>query len=377
MPRRLFDRISGGIRRKAGLFKLDAWVLSGRERSGGEPFCFAFAGSEPVKNYQAESALAEGRHEQYLGKLWAWKVAAEAKTRFPDCSLVVHELDGERAGASRLVRTDLKNPVFMPMELSVVPDPGFGIRKPRFKDIIRLVNGNGLECEVRTDDAAFEDFYHGMYLPTARARHGDAAMTASYAGLKARYPFSELIVIRREGEALGALQIDYGQGKPRLLEMGIRDGAERYAKMGVLGAAYYFSFKRILERAGPTAASLGNARGMLKDRALLFKLSLGASLAVPHYEKTGCLHLRFLDRTPGLKNFLVQNPMIVLDRNGKYRAAFFAEKAETVSESDLRILRDLDSGPVRPRFYVFEPASAGARKDLGGCEVLPAGPLFP
>lgn len=332
---------------------MDTWVLRGRERASGEPFCFAFCGAEPLREYQGRIALAPGYERHHLDAHLLPVIPALLRRRFPDCSAAFFEIDQERRPAARFAASDVQMPVWMPIEIEVRDSLEATLSGTQHRMITRKVKSHRLSAEIRTDPEAFEDFYWNMYRPYIAARHGPTAVFSDYDGLKARFAESELVMVAKDGQSLGAYLVDFGHAKPRMLEMGIRDGREEYLKMGVPGAAYLFSFARILEKGGATAV-LGTSRGYLKDGPLTYKLSLGASFGPRHYEKSGFLHLRVLNPDAGLLNFLVENPFVQADGPGRYAAVAFVKSADAAQGRLEEIGAQYGTATVRPRVHVID-----------------------
>lgn len=357
-----------------GFERLETWILSGPERCSGQSLLLAFSGTPALKEYHAHLAFSEPPREIALGAVPIRRLAATIAATSPECALSLVELSESNAGLARWVRSTLMIPVWMQIEIELKDSLEASLRRSRFKTIEKTVRNNGLSSEVRTDDATFDEFFHQMYLPHIQARHGAARVVADYDGLKSRFHQGELIMIRHDGRFVGASLIDFGHKEPRMLEMGIRDGDDRYLRLGVSEAVYWFSLARILEKGGGRVR-LGNSRPYLRDGALQYKMSMGARLAETHYRKSGFLHVRVLRRTAGLEGYLAGSPFI-MEQNARYVVCGFVDKpgdrAAALAEEMLRY-----QGPTTAhRLYVMADLSAEEtdqiRTAAEGCEVVPA-----
>ena len=358
--------------------RLETSLLSGIERRSGQPLAFTFSGTAAVKEYHAHLAFSEPPQEIKLGALPLHGLGMAVAARFPECALSFVELDDQRAGLARWLRSDLVIPVWMQLEIELKDSLESSLRRSRFKNIRKLIRANGLTSEIRTDDAAFDEFFHQMYLPNIQARHGAKRVAADYDGLKSRFRLGELITIKHRGEIVGGSLVDFGHKEPRMLEMGLKGGAPRYLKLGVAEAVYWFSFERILEKGGGRVG-LGNSRPYVRDGAFQYKLSIGARLAAHHYRKTGLVHIHFIRRTPGLEGYLAANPFISVE-DGRYVVCGFADDGR---DGALALARDMlrCQGPkIGHRLYITPGMSSGdvaeIRNIAEGLEVADADRLL-
>lgn len=356
----IIDFASAKAGRFARLFRFQVWVLEGTEAGGEAPFCLAFAGCEANKNYVSRLAFSEAPRELALGLVWLWLVPGLIRRRFPQCSLLIYEVEEDRERAAPWIRRDFTSPVWMPVEMDVAGSVEASMRKTRYKTISKKVAASGLDFVVRTDPEAFDHFYDHMHLPYAYARHENATLTSPREDLRKRYTHGELVMIRQGGKLVGGSLIDFGRDKPRFLVMGVLNGAEEYLKMGVADAVYYFSFERVIQRGGGPV-SLGNSHGFLKDGVLLYKFSLGGYFGGKHYAPEGCFHFRLLKKSAGLRGFLGRNPMLTMDSAGRYFATFFAETPESLDADASRILQDACKKNASPLIRAFADLEKGLR----------------
>ncbi|MBV9079538.1 MAG: hypothetical protein JO102_00300 [Elusimicrobia bacterium] len=345
--RELYDK----AKQAQKMLNVETWLLRGHERTSHEPFCIAFSGSEAIKEYQKRISFDGPVEEQFLGPRFLPML--HAVPRFPDCALMVTELNQANAATARLINYQLQSPVWMPINLKLGATVQASLSHAQYSMISRKIRSQRLAFEIAIDDASFDDFYHRMYAPYVRARHGSTVVLSDYEGLKSRLKHSEIVFVTHEGKRLGGYLVDFGHEAPRMLELGVLDGHQLYMKMGVPGAAYYFSFQRMIEK-GRSTAMLGTSRGYLKDGPLSYKLSLGAHFGDRHYEKTGFLYFRFMTRTRALENFLIENPMLTVASEGHYAATFFARSESAISEDTRAAIAGYGEKNVAPRVYLLD-----------------------
>ena len=341
------------------VLRLETWVIRGVDRSTGSPLCFSFSGSAPLKEYQANIALAPGYEEHSLGRPFVFLIAALARRRFPDCALSIVEVDDRHRRIARFLKTGLKNPVWMPLHLDIRTSLASSLKKRWFRDVFKSASENRLSFDVKRDDASFDDFYHNMYVPFVQERHGKTAVVSDYAGLKDGFRRGELVMIRRDGAYVAGAVVNFGHRQPRMMEMGIRGDSAGPLKEGIAEAVYLMTFARALERGGCNLM-IGTSRGFLKDGPLNHKFHMGAVFGDRHYQKGGFLHFRVNELTAGVKSFFLHNPLIMAGPGGSYHAAFFADSPDAVTLDMKRLLERCAEKKMTPRLYLFAPPAAVA-----------------
>lgn len=331
--------------------RLDTWILTGRELVTGEPLCIAFCGTAVFKEYQRRISFQDGNEEKYVGRFWANVIPLYLKYRFPECGLLIVHLYKSGEANSKHFNVHLKSPVWMPLKLDLKATLESSVRRAWFKNVAKKIADNKFTFEVKSDEASLEDFYRRMYLPLVKNRYGSATIPADYRGLIQRLSTSELVMVKMGDNYVGGCLVDFGEEIPRMLEMGVLDGSPELIKRGVSDAIYFMSIDRVIQKGG-VAVSFGNSRGFLNDGPLFHKFLVGATFHNSHYPKAGFLYFQILNRTPGLEQFLIQNPLLISE-GGRYYATAFCRVPATPSERVLTILKKCRSENVHPRLALF------------------------
>ncbi len=247
-----------------------------------------------------------------------------------DCDVDVLVVEGPRSVIGRLPRErSLIMPLRVHMVASLVGDGG---------DVSRLLSGEqrrqhrrrlsrfGYRYEISHLDADFLSFFDGMYLPTMSVRHGRRARTVGREHAKsALFDCGHLMLVysgdRMVGGTVNHLDAERRQVNARLV--GVLDGDERLMREGVVKTAGTF----LLEWASThayTAVDFQGCEPFLGKGTFQAKIDLGAGAQLPPPPlRDRRLWLSVRRDSPAVRDFLVANPVIVLDDDHQIGAAYF------------------------------------------------------
>ena len=307
------------------LLKLDLWLLEGLEKQSAKKLVIAWAGFEPDKNYLAGLAFQEGWKERHLERKWLWEILPYVRRTSPSCALLIYEIDRAK---KRLFPASglLQSPVWVRLELPLDESLLSSKVRTKYREIRRKIQKHGFTCSTSKSEADFDDFYHNMYVPLMRNRHGEQSVIDDHQTLKKKFSASgELTFIHKDGRTIAGSLLDRAGGNFQLLCMGTRDGSEEYVKMGVSEALYFFEIGRAREKNGKTV-NPGDCRPFFNNGVFRYKISMGAYIAKGRHEPAGYMQFRFLRDTQGLREFLCQNPFIELDKKRSCRGVIFTQK---------------------------------------------------
>ena len=179
---------------------------------------------------------------------------------------------------------------------------------------LRLVRENNLEYSIVADEAALNDWYETMYTPLIRASHGAGALLMSRDAMlrQAADGECELVLISREGKALGGSLLVYDEAGAKVLSRGILDANRDYQRQGVGAAIYLFSFDYLYKK-GFKSVDIGRVRPFLGDGGLHFKKKNGFCLT--GHSGRGFL-LKSCRASPAADEFFIENPLVHIAANG-------------------------------------------------------------
>jgi len=299
----------------------DVWSISSK-RHPDEYIRALFIGKndEIDKNYFRSLIFNENYEENYLGKIWIWRLFFFFWRFRKNYDLIIIK---NRMKICNLFRTkkSFVIPDWITCEIDLCSDLGSqSISKHTFKNNLRKIKKSNFEYTITKDPLYFQFFYNNMYLPYLSNRHGNLGLKVSLEQEKRYFENGELLLIKDEKEIIAGLIIDYKIMKdiPRAMDLGVLGGDFNYVKKGALIAAYYYTIEYLRKR-NYNKLSLGGARPFINDGLLNQKLSWGANLIC---NTSKAFLLCILSDKKCLKTFLLNNPFICKDKNGLSLATF-------------------------------------------------------
>lgn len=312
------DRI---LKKLYWLLIFDVWSISSKLHSN-ESIKVFFAGkpNEIDKNYFCSLIFNENYDENYLGKVWVWRLIFYfwkfrknhdliiIKTKMKICSLFKSK--------KRFVIPD-----WISCEIDLDSDlKSQTVSKKAFTTFLRLIKKSDFGYTISKAPHHFNFFYKNMYLPYLSNRYGNLGLEISLERMKRSFDNGELLLIKDEQEIIAGALIDYEvmNGIPRMVQVGILRGDFNYVKKGALTAIYYYIIEYLRER-NHKKLSVGYTRPFIYDGLTKHKLYWGANIVC---ETSNAFLLCILSQKKCLKNFLLNNPFIYRDRKGLSLATF-------------------------------------------------------
>ena len=307
--------------------RFEVFSLEGISRAGDGRLRILYGGNAPFRHYLKRIAYTESVREEFLGKAAPWELG-ELRRR-GDYDLQLFRSHKLLAGFPFVGKG-----FFVPEWASGTTDLGeqsryHQVSRSRQRDV-RLLRRNGLSYSVSTSTEELRLFYESMYRPHIQVAHGQAALFMSYDKMMTRVSQGEgeLVLIEREGQAVGGSFLVYDQGQPRLFSEGILNHDKALLRAGVGTAVYLFTFEHLFNN-GFQTAHMGRSRTFLSDGALYFKQRFG--LKITDCSDSG-LFLRAVNDRPATIGFLRANPFLHF-RGGQLRAALFSGAGTPAAET--------------------------------------------
>ena len=299
----------------------DVWSIS-RKQQPDEYIrvLFISKGGEVDKNYFRSLIFTENYDENYLGKVWIWRLFFFFWPFTKDYDLIIIKTKMKICNLFRSKKSFVI-PDWISCEINLCCDLlSQSISKHTFKNNIRKIKKSNFEYTITKDSLYFKFFYNNMYFPYLSNRHGNLGLEMSLENMKRSFENGELLLIKDEQEIIAGVIIDYKvmNGIPQTSQLGVLRGDFNYVKKGALIAAYYYTIEYLRKRNYKTL-SLGGARPFIKDGLLNQKLSWGANLV---FDRSEAFLLCILSNKKCLKTFLLNNPFICKDRNSLTLATF-------------------------------------------------------
>jgi len=336
--------------RLTDISKLDLWIISGEEITSHQELSIAYAGTEINRNYLIKLAYDNSFNEKYLGRVWLWKIFSVVKEKSPNCSLMVIAVD-KLLWRLLTKRTYFNVPFWVSSSADISVDSSL-LQKSQIMSDIRKIRKNKLSFEITQDLSHLDNFYHNMYRPYVAAAHGNRASIRAYDHMKREFKNGELLLIRKENQYIAGTLLVYKkmQAGPRFF--GVKDGNFDYVKKGAFGAMYYFLIRRLKEK-GYKRVDFGFSRPFLKDGVLRYKRKRGGSQISCSPQVDGAYYVEPLANTPGLRAFLLNNPLVFIAK-GKINAAVFVDRDDSFSQEELEQMYEEYYFNGMSNLYIYE-----------------------
>ncbi len=161
---------------------------------------------------------------------------------------------------------------------------------------------------VKNDDAAFDHFFHRMYIPHIKTLYGESARTAPYHILKQIYEDNgELLFVTQDGLDIAGILIKQNEQTPTLFLHGILDANPEYVHASGISAPVFFAVEELRQR-GVEYVNFGGSRPFLNDGALNFKRLFRAEIVEKTETRDEDFILTVNRDSPGAKAFLSTTP---------------------------------------------------------------------
>ncbi len=286
--------------------KSDLWMILGKEINSRHELALFFAGSEESKNYLIKSAFGNFYNEQYIGKIWLWRISNVVKKKRINSSLMVTEVYNPLSVFYNKHKY-FYVPCWIPLEVDISVEMSSLIKNRGLKSDLSRIRKNKLNFELTNEPDRFHDFYYNMYVPYTIKAHDNRAVVHQYEYMKEEFKNCDLLLLKKDQEYIAGILIYYMKNKARLWSSGIKDGNFDYViKDRAKGALYYFSILCLKEK-GIKNLSFGYSRAFLNDGVLQYKKKWDSAL-VGRSER--CFLIKPLSKKDGVKSFLLNNPFI-------------------------------------------------------------------
>jgi hypothetical protein len=289
-------------------------ILRGPTRMDGHPGTVIVAGAEPWVDYLTDRFFEGPPKREPVGKVQISALPRALRELRGSADLTIARLD--RISASLFFDEDyLRAPEWVGMSLVVPDDPAKLVKRSgSLKEDFRVVRRNRLTSDITRGEEDFLAFYHTMYVPLIRKRHGKQAVVRSVSSMRRWFRQGGLLRIWRNGQPIaGAIFLQRNQ-LFYFVTLGTANGQWEHVKAGAIAALYFFCIK-LAREIGCKQIDFGGCRPSLTDGVLRYKRKWGVSLR----EKRDTYYdfLVHWNRLDGpVTSFLSRAPLIFRDRGG-------------------------------------------------------------
>jgi len=301
-----------------------------RGQGQGSPLTVTYVGLDYGKWHLTSVMFVEEPEEIALEPVSVWRPNEVASAPGSDIVIV--------AGSERLLRKlPRQNAIILPLYVDHILDI-----RGEWEDVEKRLCGSksvrkefralrkyGYTCEISHSDEDFEMHYQTMYLPTMEKRHGDAAIIVSKEEAKQHFRRGCLLLIKRDGRIVaGGLCRAQGE-RVRFIYLGIRNADEQLMKEGVIGALNILRL-HWANQAGYKAADLLGCPPYLRMGIFRYKRKWGTTVSIPS-RLHDRIWFRFQRDTPAVRQFLKDNPCIIIDEMGDLQGLVVVDDADGVT----------------------------------------------
>lgn len=289
-------------------------ILRGETRANSRLGTLLFAGNEHRIEYISDRFFETKPDRENLCQVSLWNLAPTLKRLRGSADLTVVHID--RFSASIFFDADyLAVPEWVGSMLNVQENPGKIARRNRsLKDGLRIVRRNKLSLEISRAEADFEQFYHTMYVPFMRSRHGERAVVRDFYRMRQAFRQGGLVWVLRDNERISGQLFRRRREVLQVMAMGTAKGELTPVKDGAGTALDLFSINHAKEL-GCKFIDFGGSRPCLSDGLLRYKRKWGVSLIEQHdvwYDFL--IHWNKFDGM--LTSFFANTPLIFRKKNG-------------------------------------------------------------
>jgi hypothetical protein len=314
------------------ILRQDVWLIKGKEAKGKHDLVVLFAGSEENKNFLNSLLFDSFCQENYVGKKWLWNICKTVERNSDECSLMITQLPKKLRAFFRS-ESSFFIPYWIVGEVNISADISFFLRNKSLASDLRRIRKNNLNFELTNELSQFNNFYYNMYIPHITKVHGNGVVLMEYDFMEREFKNCDLLLVKNEKDYIAGILLAYKKQEVRLWSLGVKDGNSDYVRDGAIGALFYFAVNYLQEK-GYKTVNFGASRAFLRDGVLKYKKKWG--LKIVGTFKKGFL-VTPLSKTKGLKEFLLNNPFIYMDKCG-FNSAVFIENPEALSKKDMEKL---------------------------------------
>ncbi len=293
--------------------------IFGRTRIGGLQARILAAGSGPGIEYLLRRFFGTVTRRRPIARVPLPRLARFLERRRGDYDLALARVD-RLSGRLLLGRDYLALPEWVGTRLPVPADPERHARGSKsLRNDMRKAARNGLTCRISRDESAFDAFYHGMYVPYARARFGAESVVSGIHRLRRVFRAGGLVLVEREATPLAAALFMRRGSLFKLVALGTPQGGREAVGVGGFWAIYAFCL-HLAQRIGCDSVDFGASRPNLGDGALRYKRKWGVALVDKENSHHDLLvHWNSMDGP--VLDFLHENPIVFRGAGGPWGIA--------------------------------------------------------
>jgi hypothetical protein len=292
-----------------------------------------------------------------VGTVPVWQLNSAVTRLASDVDLVMARVD--RLTARLFCRSHyLRVPEWIETGRNVPEDLRKLVRSTHsLSEDLRLSRHYKIEAEITHTEEDFHDFYHTMYVPFIRARHGVMAWPSNEESLRHCLHRGGIIWLRYAGERIAGLLFNCAGDSLRLSADGVLHGNLGILKKGVISALFYHAFREAAER-NCRFVDFGGCRACLGDGVLRYKRKWGISVRIRPGNQFYTL-INWAAWTPAVAAFLRDVPVLHQEAN-QLVGITATSPAEPGTQADAEKIHQTVSIPGIDRLVIVNDAGWSA-----------------
>jgi hypothetical protein len=313
--------------------------LHGTAKVSGQPSTILVAGEEAGVGYLASCFFVADPRREPMGSFPLWTLERRLSLFGVGADMTIIRADRVSA-AVYFRRRYLAVPAWLDMIVRLPTDLEILIRASRdVKEDMRNIKRAKFDLRISTQEQDFDFFYHALYLPYMRQRHGASAHIRDSNWLRRCFRHGAILWISRGGRPHAAALVEQRKRVLCSRAIGVLDGNFEMLREGAVAAAYYHVIKFAYQR-GCAWVDFGAVRPSLNDGLTRFKRKWGSELA--DLRRYHYFYLVQLNRwNPSVAGFLSEHPLIYRNRNNRFSALAALISDQPASEEEAARARHL------------------------------------
>jgi hypothetical protein len=305
---------------------LPVYQLQGQGQGG--PLVVTYVGLEFAKPNLKSILFIEDPVEQQVGRIPFWR--HDGLANLPSSDIIVVE-----ATKHLIHKLPCQNAIVLPSYVHHILDVRGDWQdiKSHFRKSVRhelrLTRKYGYQYTVSHDDRDFEMFYHDMYVPTMKNRHGSLASLMSFSEAHQFFRNGLLFLVERDGQRVCGSVCHIEQDTVRYLIIGVINGDQRMMREGAIGALNCLRIQWASQHGYKAVNFLGSGIPRLNGGMFQHKRKWGTAISVPpHLHRQIWINIR--ENTPAVSRFLKENPFVVVDKKGELHGLIIVDDPHNV-----------------------------------------------
>ncbi|MCV2353167.1 hypothetical protein LNV09_03210 [Paucibacter sp. B2R-40] len=240
-----------------------------------------------------------------------------------DISLTGTSKQGAAAGRRELVLPFRVHLVIPTPDLESVKNAVSKREQPRFSLSLRQERWRS---RIITDEAEIRQFYLRMHLPTMASRHSEAARTETLDVALHIARRGGLFLAESSSEPVAGCLFTHVGGVFTTRLLGVDGGADEHYETGAFKSLYYMMLQHCATSSSIQQMDLFGTEAFISKGIFQWKRKLGAEVQpAPNHFRHKFLRLKVNQDKPGVRQFLLRNPILINTVHGLVPIYFFED----------------------------------------------------